>query len=260
MIRLWVDTDVGTNPDDAVALLCAVAHPEIELVGVSTVGTDAGWRAEVARQLVPAGTLVVAGVPAAVEAIPAATPDAVLAIGPLTNMAAAVTMGRRPERLVVMGGALHPVQHRGARRAVESNFAADPRAAALLLADQTVTLVPLDATLTTRLDPPEQAAIVAAAPALEPAVEAWLVAQEQAGVPEDERAIHLHDPAALLVAAGELVAGFETLPLIVEGDGRLRTHPEGVDHEVVVYLDGPTVVERVLELLTGFRPEASPVQ
>jgi purine nucleosidase len=248
-VRLWVDTDVGTNPDDAVALLCALAHPEVELVGVSTVGADAAWRAEVARQLVPGGTPVVAGAPATVEAIPARAPDAVLAIGPLTNVAAMVTTGRRPHRLVVMGGALRPVPHRGAGRAVESNFAADPRAAAVVLADPGITLVPLDATVATRLDPPELDVLLSTAPQLVPAVEAWLVAQEKAGVPEEQRAIHLHDPAALLVAAGEPVARLETRELIVEGDGRLREHPDGVRHEVVVHLDGRAVVARVLELL-----------
>ena len=248
-MRLWVDTDVGTNPDDAVALLCAVAHPEIDLVGVSTVGAEAAWRADVARHLVPAGTPVVAGVPAAVEAIPAAAPDAVLAIGALTNMAAVVAMGRRPDRLVVMGGALRPVAHRGAVRAVESNFAADPTAAALVLAEPGVILVPLDVTAATRLDPAALAALVGSAPALLPAVESWLVVQEKAGLPEEARAVHLHDPAALLVAVGEPVAGLETLPLIVEGDGRLRAHPEGVDHQVAVYLDAPAVIGRVLDLL-----------
>ena len=37
-VRLWIDTDIGDNPDDAVALLCAAAHPDVELVGVSTTG------------------------------------------------------------------------------------------------------------------------------------------------------------------------------------------------------------------------------
>ncbi|HEY3238397.1 MAG TPA: nucleoside hydrolase, partial [Acidimicrobiia bacterium] len=237
-------------PDDAVALLCAVAHPQIELVGVSTVGADAAWRADVACQLMPAGITVVAGAPAAVEAIPAAMPDAVLAIGPLTNLAALATIARLPSRLVVMGGALRPVRHRGAVRAVESNFAADPRAAAVVLAEPGVTLVPLDATVATRVDPPELEALISAAPALLPAVEAWLVAQDRASVPDDERAVHLHDPAALLVAAGEPVARLETRRLVVEGDGRLRQHPDGVDHQVVVSLDGRAVVARVLELLT----------
>ena len=53
-MRLWIDTDVGDNPDDAVALLCAAAHPDIELVGVSTTGGQTEWRAELARQLVDA--------------------------------------------------------------------------------------------------------------------------------------------------------------------------------------------------------------
>ncbi len=250
-MRLWIDTDVGTNPDDAVALLCAVAHPQVELVGVSTVGADAPWRADIARQLLPAEVPVVAGASAAVEAIPAAAPGAVLAIGPLTNLAAVATVTGRPPRLVVMGGALRPVQHRGAVRAVESNFAADPRAAAVVLAEPGITVVPLDATVATRLDPPALDALLVAAPGLLPAVEAWLVAQAKRGIPEDERAIHLHDPSALLVAAGEPVARLESKRLVVEGDGRLRKHPDGVDHHVVIDLDDRAVVARVLQLLAG---------
>jgi inosine-uridine nucleoside N-ribohydrolase len=249
-MRLWVDTDVGTNPDDAVALLCAVAHPEIELVGVSTVGADAAWRAEVARQLVPDPIAVLAGAAAAVGAIPAAAPNAVLAIGPLTNLAALVTMAGRPARLVVMGGALRPVHHRGAVRLVESNFAADPVAAGVVLAEPGVTVVPLDATVACRLEPVDLEALLRAAPVLLPVVEVWFAAQEKAGVPEEERALYLHDPAALLVAAGEPVADLDTRSLILEGDGRLREHPDGVDHQVVVDLDGRAVVARVVELLS----------
>ena len=32
-VRLWIDTDVGDNPDDAVALLVAAAHPDVESGG-----------------------------------------------------------------------------------------------------------------------------------------------------------------------------------------------------------------------------------
>ena len=52
-MRLWIDTDVGDNPDDAVALLAAAAHPEVDLVGVSTTGGRTEWRAGLARELVP---------------------------------------------------------------------------------------------------------------------------------------------------------------------------------------------------------------
>jgi inosine-uridine nucleoside N-ribohydrolase len=37
MMNIWLDTDIGSDVDDAVCLLCAVRHPDIQLVGVSTV-------------------------------------------------------------------------------------------------------------------------------------------------------------------------------------------------------------------------------
>lgn len=37
MIPIWIDTDIGDDIDDAVALLCALRHPEIDVVGISTV-------------------------------------------------------------------------------------------------------------------------------------------------------------------------------------------------------------------------------
>lgn len=37
MMKVWLDTDIGSDVDDAVALLCAIRHPDIELVGISTV-------------------------------------------------------------------------------------------------------------------------------------------------------------------------------------------------------------------------------
>ena len=59
---MWVDTDVGTNPDDGAALLVAMAHSGLEVVGVSTVSGDTGVRARIARSYVPdPGMPVVAG-------------------------------------------------------------------------------------------------------------------------------------------------------------------------------------------------------
>src|SRR2546429_8813925 len=101
-VRLWIDTDIGTNVDDAVALLAAVAHPSVELVGVSTVGADPERRAAVAVGLLAAagidlGSVVVcagaagptssrasAGAGAGVEAVAASRAGGVLGHGPLT--------------------------------------------------------------------------------------------------------------------------------------------------------------------------------
>ena len=36
-MKIWLDTDIGGDIDDALALLLAMASKEVELVGVSTV-------------------------------------------------------------------------------------------------------------------------------------------------------------------------------------------------------------------------------
>jgi len=51
MRRIILDTDVGTDADDALALALAAAHPDIQLVGVTTVHADAPLRARIARRL-----------------------------------------------------------------------------------------------------------------------------------------------------------------------------------------------------------------
>src|SRR5438105_15416026 len=110
-VRLWIDTDIGTNVDDAVALLAAAAHPAVELVGVSTVGSDPERRAAVAVGLLAAagvdlGSIAVCagepgpavgadigalagasggGAAAVVEAVAASGAEALLAIGPLPH-------------------------------------------------------------------------------------------------------------------------------------------------------------------------------
>ena len=243
MTRLWVDTDVGSNVDDAVALLTAVAHPAVDLVGVSVVGDDPLRRAEVAASLVAAGTPVTLGIDP--DALAAAAPDVLVAIGPLTNVAALTAAGVRPPRLVLMGGTLTPVRHRGRLRHVEHNFGADPAGAAATLAVPGATLLTLDQTVSTRVDASAVEALVAAVPLLGPMIDAWLAAQPAAG------AVHLHDPAALLVAAGEPVARLERRRLTVEADGRLVEGPGGAQHDVAAALDGPAVVARVLDLLDG---------
>ena len=79
-------------------------------------------------------------------------------------------------------------------------------------------------------------------------------------MPPDEIAVHLHDPAALLVAAGEPVTRTTmTLRLTVDSDGRLRPagddDPAGAEHEVVTALFPTTVTALVIALLgAGAQP------
>jgi len=261
-VRLWIDTDIGHNVDDAVALLAAVAHPSVELVGVSTVGSDPERRAHVAVGLlanagVDLGSVTVvacAEAPAGtssevVEAVAASAADALLAIGPLTNVAALTAAGVRPPELTIMGGALRPVEHRGELRTVEHNFASDPDAAAAVLAVPGAVVVPLDATVATRLDDRMLPRLLATAPVLGPMVEAWVAERSE---------VVLHDPAALLIAAGDgtELGRFERRRLLVEPDGRLIDGGQGASgtvHDVVTSLFGSAVVASVLALLADLK-------
>src|SRR5918996_1436600 len=50
-VPLILDTDIGTDVDDALALAFALRHPEIELVAVTTVADDVVKRADIATKL-----------------------------------------------------------------------------------------------------------------------------------------------------------------------------------------------------------------
>ncbi len=60
-MKVWIDTDVGGDIDDALALLYAMASKEIEIVGVSTVFQNTIARAKIAKTLLTMGGF--AGVP-----------------------------------------------------------------------------------------------------------------------------------------------------------------------------------------------------
>jgi len=271
--RLWIDTDIGTNVDDAVALLSAVAHPSVELVGVSTVGPDPERRAAVAVGLLAgagidlASVTVVAGASMplsdatvsssglgggaadVVDAVASSGADGLLAIGPLTNVAALTAAGVRPPELTIMGGALRPVEHRGELRTVEHNFASDPAAAAAVLSVPGAVVVPLDATVATRVDDRLLPKLVGVAPVLEPMVQGWVAEWGE---------VVLHDAAALLIAAGDgaELARFERRRLRVEPDGRLSDGgpaASGTVHDVVTSFFGVAVVASVLALLADLK-------
>src|SRR5215216_7551154 len=50
-VPIVIDTDVGADPDDALALILALASPEVDVRGVTIVSGDVGWRARIATRL-----------------------------------------------------------------------------------------------------------------------------------------------------------------------------------------------------------------
>jgi inosine-uridine nucleoside N-ribohydrolase len=236
-VRIWVDSDIGGNPDDAIALLCALAHPGVELVGVSTVDADVEKRADEARRLlrhVP----VVAGSPPPSEVLGA---DALLLIGPWTHGAELARAGDLPKRVAAMGGALRPVFHRGELQVIEHNVSRDPAAAQALLAQpEPLLVVPLDVSATLVCTREEELAIVRAQPRLADMIARWRAF-------EGDVPLCLHDPLALLALLGEPGIEIQDYPVSVAPNGVMRSR--GTEHNIVVAADRDQVVARVLALL-----------
>ena len=51
MTKINLDTDIGTDVDDALCLGLALAVPGVELIGITTVSGDTDCRARIARKL-----------------------------------------------------------------------------------------------------------------------------------------------------------------------------------------------------------------
>ncbi len=249
-MRLWIDTDVGDNPDDAVALLAAAGHPAVQLAGVSVVGADAPRRVALARSLVPAPVFDGRDSQQLLDAIAVSEAEAILAIGPLTNVVRLLPLGAGLPRLVVMGGALGAVQHRGGVRRVESNFAADPLAASAVVAGAAPTIVPLDVTAQLALDPGRLDRLVAARADLGAPIMAWLERLEADGVARPDRRLVLHDPLALLAALGDPCVAVESRYLVVDpATGELQERSRGTRCEVVTKVDVRAALATILALV-----------
>lgn len=226
-MRLWVDTDAGDNPDDTIALWCAARAADVDLAGVSTVDGDVELRAAFVRRLLPDAE-VTAGPPSADRV---ANVDALLGIGPWTHLADLADEGALPRRVVLMGGALAPIKHRGELRRIEHNVGADPEAAARLLRTTgNLIVVPLDATARLHAHARDETVLTGSIPGLREQLDVWR--QENGDVP-----LVLHDVAALLVALGDRVARMESRRLQIEPDGTMWASVDGPLQQVAAHVN-----------------------
>lgn len=245
-MRLWIDTDVGDDPDDVVALACAQAHGDVEVVGVSVVGGRFAERVALARRHVDAPVHEPDGsLPAVVRA---ARPEALLAIGPLTNLGR--LLAAVPDLpLTLMGGVIVPLVHRGGVRTVEHNFGSDPAAASAVLAQVPAVVVPLDVTVGMAMSADEQAHLVAAIPGLDREMERWTARVATEGMRAADVRLVLHDPLALLVCAQDAAADARTEWRALDVDATGRVVDGGRVHELVVHADTARARTRVLQLV-----------
>jgi inosine-uridine nucleoside N-ribohydrolase len=266
---LILDTDIGTDVDDLLALTAILGSPELDLAAVTTVYGDVLLRARmVARLARVAGRSVGPVVPGRGQARSgrevfwaghegALMPDleqeevdggdpiallagssTVLAIGPLTNLAEAVEVARhRIGQVFLMGGDFTSGK-------VEHNIKCDVAAAqAVFGSGVPATVIGLEQTTRLRLD----AAMVAE---LEGAGELgellggeirqyWAYREQDFNVP--------HDPAAVVMMVEPELFSFATGRIVVEDDGLTRFTAGAGPHRIVTDLDPERVARRIVD-------------
>ncbi len=192
-IPILLDTDIGTDIDDAFAVALIARSPELELLGVTTVSGDTHARARLAAKLLWEAGLrrvpVVAGEPGRPLPIeqarwarnfrsPQLRPGSavnfldgtlrqmsgtttIVAIGPLTNIAALLqkdpAIARKISRIVLMGGSIYHGYGDDPTPVAEYNIAADPAAAQKVFSSGVhILMVPLDVTAMLQLRAPDR--------------------------------------------------------------------------------------------------------
>ena len=300
--RIWLDTDLGTDVDDAFALALALRHPELDLVGVSTVFGDVELRARMAEELLRLGdaegvpVLVGLGKPltehrigimfghegaglledasprirtefdpdaaqrvdALARAVEGARADALVAIGPLTNVAALLRAGVQLPRLSIMGGKTAPFEIEGVTPTIDEwNWHCDPDAAVTLLAQEPPRIglprvFPAEITFRTPISSADHAALAGGDPlcrSLASMGEIWLEKLEEIGNPSPQ--ILLHDPLTVASVPAPDICPMEPIRLEADGDAGWARRPGPANIEVATDVDSQRIRDLVMETLLG---------
>lgn len=188
-VPIVLDTDIGSDIDDAFALALVLKSPELDLRAVTTVSGDTRARARLAAKMLSvagrSNVPVAAGVPGAplniaqtrwadgfsspsllkIGAVALMKREidrghgdiVIVAIGPLTNVAALFKKypaeERKVRRIVLMGGSIARGYYPGSAATAEYNIAADIKASQTVFSTGVpITMAPLDVTARLQLD------------------------------------------------------------------------------------------------------------
>jgi purine nucleosidase len=284
-VPVLLDTDIGTDIDDAYALALIMRSPELELLGVTTVSGDAVARARLAAKLLAieggqaARIPVYAGMTTAPQYIkqtewaagftsPAlhtaggveflraqieARPGQItlIAVGELTNVAALLTsspgIAGKIKRIALMGGAVRRGGQPGSKPQPEWNIKSNAAAAQTVFASGVPLLVgPLDATADLKLSPEHRVRIFGRGTPLTDALGALDYVWTHTNTWKGATPI-LFDLLPIAALYQPDIATFEALHVAVEQDGLTReVAGRAPNAQVAVASDA----ERVLGALT----------
>jgi purine nucleosidase len=300
-VRVWIDTDVGSDVDDALAIAYALRHPAIELVGVSTVFGDVDLRSRIAKRLLELGgqpdVPVVTGRGAPLTprregrmfghegvgilndpsprrvtkedseaeqrtaklaaALAESRAEALVAIGPATNLGALARAGYALPPLTFMGGKVENVSLPGMIEAIpEWNWWCDPVAVQNALDGAHPApprVIPAEVTFGTRL-PAEDIDRLANGDALARQLSVlcahWIDAQrDRLGNPHP--AVLLHDPLAVATLVAPDLAAFAERRIRVDATGHTHQEADGTAAAVATETNNDVLRAHLLEIWLG---------
>ena len=277
MDAITLDTDIGSDVDDLLALAMILGSPELDLRGVTTVYGDTVLRARIVRRAfrlaqrsappIAAGAREArsgrpvwwAGHEGSLmpdltselvdETLDAAellrTSKVIAAVGPLTNVADVLESSHDVERLVVMGGDFSADEP-------EHNLLCDVAAAqAVFAAGVPAVVTGIDQTERVVLTDAQLGSIGAAGALGELLVAEIELFRKWLGRPDSP-----HDPIAILAVVRPDLFTFVRgwIHVSAEGRTRLEPHADG-PHQVAVDLDPKAVAD---ELVTRIRRSGTP--
>ncbi len=265
-MKVHIDTDFGSNPDDACAVAMVLGWPGAELCGITTTTDPDGWRAERVTEFLH--LLDVDDVPVAA---PAAAPEligrsidagaTVAAIGPYTNLARLEhghpgTLTDVP--VITMGGWVGPFDSGyppwGPER--DRNVQCDTGAASILFSSHAdLTLVPCASAVTASLRTTDLPRLTSSGPVGSRLARQSLSHRHRNGYAETARRhralpddlVNFHwDPVTCAAALGWAGASVSDVRLRAVLDGgvlRFERYPEGRRTHVVTAVDGDAFTE-----------------
>lgn len=297
-MKIWIDTDLGTDVDDALALAYALRHPKIELVGVSTVFGDVALRTEMVVELLriagspdvpvvtglgkpltprrnglmfghegiglleaPSPRIKVESDPnpeervaALAEALATSGAEAMLAIGPMTNLGALAKAGVVLPPLTIMGGKIADVELQGTHPGIaEWNWYCDPDAVQQSLAakhEVRPRIVPIEVTIGTALGEGDIDTLGRGdelGQTLAALCREWLSVLKQKFGREFPK-VALHDPLALATMVEADLSPFEEREIRVDEKGFTHHESNAAKISVAVGVDNEALCIHLMDI------------
>ncbi len=275
--KIWIDTDMGGDIDDALAISMALHSRELQMIGISTVYIGNAWRTDLVRSMmeafghsgipvhlgaekplaglwnnyVPEPLLPNDAVPALIKAARENPGLCVAAIGPLTNIALA--LAQAPEiadnlRFYIMGGMVTMAYP-------EWNIVCDPEAARIVMeSGADITLVGLDVTEKCRLNKEEAQALVMG----ESRDMCFLQGEMERFLKNFNFLPVLHDPLTIAALLWNDLMTYEMKDIVIETRGEFtrgatveRRFSDKKPIRTAVCVDAPKALERMVKRIRG---------